>query len=125
MFEVGRLCVKTAGRDAGRKCVVTDVINPHYVMIDGETRRRKCNIAHLEPLATTIKIAKGASHEEVQKEFEKLGLQPRSTKPKQKAEKPVKKTEKTEEKKVAKSAKEKTKKAPKAKAAPEKKAAKK
>ena len=56
MYKVGRLCVKLAGRDAGKKCVIVDVLKDNYVMIDGATRRRKCNIAHLEPLDKCIKI---------------------------------------------------------------------
>jgi len=43
----GRICVKTAGRDAGLKCVIVDVLDDKFVLIDGETRRRKCNILHL------------------------------------------------------------------------------
>ena len=74
MIEVGRLCIKIAGRDAGLKCVIVDVLDDKFVLIDGETRRRKCNILHLEPLKDTIKIKKNASHEGIKKEFETLGL---------------------------------------------------
>ncbi len=91
MIEIGRLCIKTAGRDAGLKCVIVDVLDNKFVLIDGETRRRKCNILHLEPLKDSIKVKKNASHEDIKKEFEKLGLKARETKPKQKTEKPVKK----------------------------------
>ena len=91
MIEIGRICVKTAGRDAGLKCVIVDVLDDKFVLIDGETRRRKCNILHLEPLKDTLKIKKNISHESVKKEFEKLGLKSRETKPKQKTEKPRKK----------------------------------
>jgi large subunit ribosomal protein L14e len=87
MIEIGRLCVKTAGRDAGLKCVIIDILDDRFVLIDGETRRRKCNILHLEPLKDSVKIKKNASHEEIKEEFEKLGLNARETKPKQKAEK--------------------------------------
>lgn len=90
MYEVGRLAVKTAGRDAGRKCVIVNILDEKFVMIDGETRRRKCNIAHLEPLNNVIKISKGASHEDVKKEFKKIGLDVKETKKKEKAEKPKK-----------------------------------
>jgi len=90
MFEIGRLCVKLAGRDAGGKCVIINILDQNYVMIDGETRRRKCNVAHLEPLEQVIKISKGASHETVKNEFEKLGLKVRETKPKAKTERPKK-----------------------------------
>ena len=65
MVDIGRVCVKIAGRDAGKKCVIVDVLGKEMVMIDGETRRRKCNIAHIEPLDKKVDIKKGASHEEV------------------------------------------------------------
>ena len=35
VIEIGRLCVKTAGRDAGKKAVVIDLINDAYALIDG------------------------------------------------------------------------------------------
>jgi large subunit ribosomal protein L14e len=91
MIKTGRLCVKIAGRDAGLKCVIVDVLDDKFVLVDGETRRRKCNIMHLEPLKDTIKIRKNASHDEIKKEFEKLGLKVRETKPKPKSERPRKK----------------------------------
>ncbi|MAG08197.1 50S ribosomal protein L14e, partial [Candidatus Woesearchaeota archaeon] len=47
--QIGRLVVKTAGRDAGKKALIVDSLDKSHVLIDGETRRRKCNIAHLEP----------------------------------------------------------------------------
>ena len=50
MIDIGRVCIKLAGRDAGKKCVIVGILDDKTVMIDGETRRRKCNILHLEPL---------------------------------------------------------------------------
>ena len=97
MIEIGRLCVKLAGRDARLKCVVVDILDDKFVLIDGETRRRKCNILHLEPLKEVIKIKKKASHEEIKKEFEKLGLKTMETKPKQKTERPRKKRKTSEQ----------------------------
>ena len=91
MIEIGRLAVKIAGRDAGLKCVIVEILDDKFVLIDGETRRRKCNILHLEPLKDVIKLKKGASHEDVGKEFEALGLRARETAPKQKTERPGKK----------------------------------
>ena len=99
MYKVGRLCVKLAGRDAGKKCVIVDVLKDNYVMIDGSTRRRKCNITHLEPLNKVIKIKKKATHAEIAKAFKKLKLPINSTKPKKTTSKPkkVRKTVKSEE----------------------------
>ncbi|MBI4441173.1 50S ribosomal protein L14e [Candidatus Woesearchaeota archaeon] len=74
LFETGRLCVKIAGRDAGAKCVVIDVMNRNYVLVDGQTRRRKCNVQHLEPLQTTLPLTKNASHDAVTKAFAELGI---------------------------------------------------
>ncbi len=67
MFEIGRVCVKIAGRDAGNTAIVVDIIDDKFVLIDGNVRRRKCNTAHLEPLEDTIKIKKGASTADVKK----------------------------------------------------------
>ena len=55
MFETGRICIKIAGRDAGNICIVIDKIDENYVLIDGNVRRRKCNIAHLEPLKDILR----------------------------------------------------------------------
>lgn len=67
MLKIGQVCVKIAGRDAGKKCVIVDIIDNNYVLIDGETRRRKCNVMHIEPLDKTVDIKKGASHADVAK----------------------------------------------------------
>lgn len=90
MMEVGRLCVKISGREATMKCVVVKVIDEKFVEIDGQVKRRKCNVAHLEPLDKVIKIKSGASSADVKKEFTKLKIEIKKTKPKQKKEKPVK-----------------------------------
>ncbi len=89
MIEVGRVCVKVAGRDAGLKCVVVDVLDKNLVLIDGQTRRRKCNVSHLEPLAQTLPIEKGASHEKVVAAFKEIDVVIVERKPKAKA--PVRK----------------------------------
>ena len=97
MIEIGRLAIKTAGRDAGLKCVIVDILDDRYVLVDGETRRRKCNVLHLEPLKEVLNIKKGASYEEVKKELEKIGINSRHSKPKLKTQKPLKKRKTSEE----------------------------
>lgn len=74
VFEVGRVCMKIAGRDARKKCVVVDVLDNTYVIIDGETRRRKCNILHLEPLNLAVGIKANAGNEEVVKALKEEGI---------------------------------------------------
>ncbi len=67
MFEVGQVCIKISGRDAGNTAIIVDKLDNNYVLIDGNVRRRKCNISHLEPLKDKIKIKKGASTIDVKK----------------------------------------------------------
>lgn len=87
VFSVGRVCVKIAGRDAGATCVVVDSVDSHTVLVDGQTRRRKCNTIHLEALPNILPLKKGASHTDVEKEFKKLHLPVLNTKPKKAVEK--------------------------------------
>ncbi len=70
IYDIGRICIKIAGREAGRKCVIVDIINDNYVLITGPktltgVRRRRANLKHLEPTNMKIDIKKGASDEEV------------------------------------------------------------
>lgn len=88
MIEVGRVCVKIAGRDAGKKCVIVSVTDEKFVLIDGETRRRKCNTLHLEPLEQVIDIKKDASHEEIVKAFKTLGIELKASKAKKASVRP-------------------------------------
>ncbi|MFH0977849.1 MAG: 50S ribosomal protein L14e [Candidatus Woesearchaeota archaeon] len=88
MIEIGRVCVKTAGRDAGRKCIIVEILDKNRVLIDGQTRRRQCNVAHLEPLNQTIQIKQGATHSEVTEALKTIGIETRETKPRQKTTRP-------------------------------------
>ena len=46
-IEVGRVCVKTAGREAGEKCAIVEIIDENFVEVVGEAvKNRRCNIAH-------------------------------------------------------------------------------
>lgn len=90
LFEVGRLCVKIAGRDAGNKCVVVEDLGNGYVVIDGGVRRRTVNVKHLEPLAEIIKIKEKAAHEDVKAAFDELGLEAWKKKSKVAVERPKK-----------------------------------
>lgn len=82
--------MKIAGREAGKFCTVVDTMDKGFVMIDGQVRRKKCNLAHLEPVKKTVDLKKGASHADVVKAFEKIGLKIETTKPKtKKGAKPV------------------------------------
>lgn len=78
-IEVGRVCVKLRGREAGRKCVIVDIIDDNFVLITGPkhisgVKRRRVNINHIEPTDKKIEIKKGASDEEVEEALKKLNL---------------------------------------------------
>ncbi|MCS7108270.1 MAG: 50S ribosomal protein L14e [Sulfolobales archaeon] len=77
--EVGRICIKLRGREAGKKCVIVDVIDNNYVVITGPkelsgVKRRRTNIRHLEPVDKKVEVSKGASDEEVIKALESANL---------------------------------------------------
>ena len=107
MIEIGRLCVKIAGRDAGKKCLIIDVLDGRYVLVDGETRRRRCNIMHLEPLNQVLKVEKGATHGDVLRALKEIGVEGRNKKQKKKGQKPKKKRKTPEQLKALKEEKKK------------------
>lgn len=79
VLDIGRICVKTMGREAGRKCVIVDIIDENFVLITGPktltgVKRRRANIKHLEPTEYRINIGKGADDSEVLKALEEAGL---------------------------------------------------
>lgn len=109
MFEIGRVCMKIAGREAGKYCIVLKKEEPGFVLITGpksltKVKRRKCNIHHLEPLVEKIKIKAEASDEDILKAYkeanllEKLGLKVKVEKKAEHKKEP--KAEKNEVKKL-------------------------
>ena len=79
LYETGRVCVKTLGREAGSYCVIVESKDLKSVIITGPkhlsgVRRRPCNIRHLEPLEITITIPDGADDETVEKALTDAGL---------------------------------------------------
>ena len=101
LFEVGRVCVKIAGRDARKKCVIVDVLNDYNVLIDGETRRRKCNISHLEPIDLMVELSANADNAAVVAALKEQGIVCAEKKDAKKSEKPKPKKEKIKHKKLA------------------------
>jgi len=83
-LETGRVCMKIAGREAGRYAVIIkkfdkDKENKAFVLITGPKlltgiKRRKCNIEHLEPTEYSVEIKDDASDEEVIAALDKTGL---------------------------------------------------
>ncbi len=79
IYDLGRICVKTMGREAGSYCVIVESKDDKMVLITGPkhisgVRRRTCNVHHLEPLDTKLEIKSGADDKEVEKALETANL---------------------------------------------------
>lgn len=69
---IGRVCIKTRGREKNRKCVIVDVVDDNFVIITGPkdltgVRRRRVNIKHLSITEQKINISRGAPDSEVRR----------------------------------------------------------
>ncbi len=85
-IEVGRICVKQAGREDGKKCVVIDVMDKSFVLVTGPkkvtgVKRRRVNINHVMPLQDKIEVKRGASDEEVAQVLDAAGKLQEMTQP--------------------------------------------
>jgi len=77
-IEVGRICIKIAGREAGKKCVIIDIIDKNFVLVTGPptvsgVRRRRANVNHLEPTPDKIEVKRNATDDEVTEALQKSG----------------------------------------------------
>lgn len=82
MFEIGRVCMKTAGRESGKYCVVIKNMDEGFVMVTGpksltSVKRRRCNINHLEPITEMVKIKSDASDADVLKAYQQASIMAR------------------------------------------------
>jgi large subunit ribosomal protein L14e len=78
-IEVGRICVKQAGRECCTKCVIIDVMDKSFVLVTGPkkvtgVKRRRVNINHLMPIEEKIDIKRDASDDEVAQVIDAAGL---------------------------------------------------
>jgi len=77
-IEIGRICIKILGREAGKKCVIVDLVDKNYVLITGPktvtgVKRRRANISHLEATQEKIEMNRGANDEEIAEELKTAG----------------------------------------------------
>ena len=78
-IEVGRICTKISGREAGKYCVIVEVIDKNFVLLTGPkeitgVKRRRSNINHIEPIKKKLKIKRGATDEDVGKALKESGF---------------------------------------------------
>jgi large subunit ribosomal protein L14e len=69
-IEVGRICMKVAGRENGKKCVIVDVMDKSFALITGPktvtgVKRKRVNLSHIMPLQDKVDLKRGASDDEV------------------------------------------------------------
>ena len=77
-IEVGRICVKEAGREQGKKCVIIDVMDKSFILVTGPKnltgiKRRKVNLDHVVALDDKVEVRRGASDEEITQALEAAG----------------------------------------------------
>jgi len=84
VLEVGRVCLKIVGREAGRYCVIIKPAGKSkeersFVFVTGPelltgVKRRKCNINHLQATEHKFDVQEDASEEQALAAYEKAGL---------------------------------------------------
>ena len=63
-MDVGTVCIKTKGREAGSMVVVLSKAKDGKVLIDGpKVKRKQCNVLHLFPTGKTARVKEDESHE--------------------------------------------------------------
>ena len=77
-MEIGRICIKVLGREAGKKCVIVDLVDQNFVLITGpkavsSIKRRRANISHLELTQEKVDVNRGATDEEVTEALKAAG----------------------------------------------------
>jgi large subunit ribosomal protein L14e len=81
LVEVGRICVKTHGRETGKKCVVVERVDKNFVLITGPqevtgVRRRRSNVDHLDPTSKRVDIKAGAEDSAIVNAIKSANLTP-------------------------------------------------
>ncbi|MBT3283168.1 50S ribosomal protein L14e [Candidatus Bathyarchaeota archaeon] len=64
-MDIGRVCLKTKGREQGERCVVLEVIDRNFVIVVGpNVKRRRVNMNHIRPLDEAVTLQRNASDED-------------------------------------------------------------
>lgn len=83
-LELGRVCMKISGREAGKYCVIIKPAgkgkeDKSFVFVTGPrlltgVKRRRANVDHLQPTEYKLELKEDAPDEEVIEAYEKAGL---------------------------------------------------
>ena len=76
-LEVGSVCIKTSGREKGKRCIVVDLMDKNFILVTGPpkltgVKRRRVNIKHLQTTDEKINIKKGSTDDEVANALTKI-----------------------------------------------------
>ncbi|MFW9996561.1 MAG: 50S ribosomal protein L14e [Candidatus Odinarchaeota archaeon] len=78
VLDLGRVVIKTAGREATKKAVVAGFVDNNFVLVTGagvnKVKRRRCNIKHLIATPDKIDISNNAGDDEIRAQLEKASL---------------------------------------------------
>lgn len=79
MIESGRICLKIAGREAGKYAVIVEIVDDDFVLITGPksitgVKRRKCNIDHIEPTEYKLDIDSKVDDSKIEELWKSSGL---------------------------------------------------
>ena len=76
VYDVGQVCVKLLGREAGYLCTIVEVIDQNFALVEGlNVKRRRCNFKHLSPTKYMLEgLKKGAATKAVQEAIDKAKL---------------------------------------------------
>jgi large subunit ribosomal protein L14e len=76
IYDVGQVCLKLLGREAGYLCTIVEVIHQNFALVEGlKVKRRRCNFKHLSPTKYMLDdLKKGAVTKAVQEAIDKAKL---------------------------------------------------
>jgi len=71
-IDIGRICIKLTGREAGKKCIIVDIVDRNFVLVTGPkqlngVKRRRVNVSHIEPTERKLNIQRSGTDEELMK----------------------------------------------------------
>jgi large subunit ribosomal protein L14e len=71
-IDIGRIYIKLTGREAGKKCIIVDIVDRNFVLVTGPkqlngVKRRRVNVSHIEPTERKLNIRRGETDEELMK----------------------------------------------------------
>jgi large subunit ribosomal protein L14e len=69
-IDIGRICIKLTGREAGKKCIIVDIVDRNFVLVTGPkqlngVKRRRVNVSHIETTERKLNIRRGETDEEL------------------------------------------------------------